>query len=274
MSARALPHGLHRDVPESVYHVREPGIASKSALDELSRSPAHYKAWLDGAEQDETPALFFGKAFHCAVLEPSRFGDTYAIEPVFGDCRFKEPKARRVAWRKDNGGKIPISAAEAMAIRGMLASINAHPMAGRMLLEGEPELTVRWKDAASGIECKSRADYYVSGLSMVVDVKTALDASAEAFRRVIYQRRYHVQDAMYRAGFAAAGSAIEHFVFLAVEKEPPYAVALYTLDHEGVEAGYKAAAADLQRLAGCLSSDSFPGYPTEIQTVTLPPWAA
>ncbi len=269
-----MGHGLHRDVPAGVYHERVPGMASKSALDLVKRSPAHLKAWLDGQEEEPTPPLVFGAAFHCAMLEPVVFAETYAVEPNFGDCRFKEAKAERDRWRAANAGKLPLSANDAATIAGMSASVRAHPLASRMIRDGAPELTLRWRDADTGLECRARADYFVPTLRMAVDLKTTVDASAEEFRRSVAKYGYHRQDAFYRSAFAAVGCPLDHFVFVAVEKEPPYAVAVYSLDGEATLKGSESIARDMTTLERCFRENDYPGYPCEIQTLTIPPWAA
>lgn len=270
-----LAPGIHRAIPESVYHQRHVGLVSKGALDLVHRSPAHYKAWIDGELPDEdTPALKFGRAFHCSILEPERFASTYTAEPDFGDCRFKDNKRARDDWRAEHQSFELIGAAEFEQIRGMTASVRRHPLAGKMIRDGEPESTVTWSDEDTGLRCKIRPDYYVKRLGMVADVKSTLDASWEAFRRDVVKWRYHVQDALYRAGFAGIDDSIQHFVFIAVEKEPPFAVAIYSLDADGIGRGYSAARRDIDALAECLKTNTWPGYPTGIQTLELPPWAA
>lgn len=273
-TALELPHGLHVGVPSAVYHARVPGMVSKGVLDLVHRTPAHLKAWLDGQEEEPTPALLFGAAQHCALLEPEIFETTYVVEPEFGDCRFKENKARRDEWRKKTEGYTKISREDNDAIKAICQAVRNHPLAGRMLVDGEPELTVRWRDAETGLECKSRADYYVRKHRMAVDIKTSFDASPAEFRRSVANYRYHVQDALYRDGFAAIGEAIEHFVFVVVEKRPPYAVALYSLDRDAVAKGHSQVRTDIARLAECVKADTWPGYPTSIQELNLPPWAA
>lgn len=270
-----LSEGIHRALDASVYHRRELGVVSKSALDVLHRSPAHYKAWVDGElSEEDTPALRFGSAFHCAILEPERFVRTYIEEPDFGDCRIKANRETRDAWREANAGRISLTEEDVTRIGAMNASLLAHPLAGKMLRDGEPELTVSWRDQITGLHCKVRADYYVEKLGMIADVKTTMDASPDAFRRDVVKHRYFVQDALYRAGFAAVGAKAEHFVFIAVEKEPPHAVAVYALDAEAVEKGHEAAWRDMHVMAECMRTGRWPGYDAGISPLSLPPWAA
>jgi len=267
---------VEANVPNAVYHARRLGVVSKSALDWLDgKSPAHYKAWVDGLiAEEETPALAFGSAFHCALLEPERFALEYATEPNFGDCRRKEPKQARAAWVSANAGKRSLSPEDAATIAGMVASVKAHPLASRILRDGQAELTVKWQDYATGVQCKCRADYYVPRLRMVADVKSTTDASRDGFRRDVARYSYHVQDALYRAGFNAVGKQVDHFVFVSVEKTVPYAVATYSLDMPSVNRGYTAARRGIEKMAECLASGVWPGYPTEIQEVDVPPWAS
>jgi hypothetical protein len=94
-----LPLGFLPDLPSEVYHAPRLGVVSKSALDKLRKSPAHYYAWATGQLEKSTPALAFGRAGHCAIFEPDQFDKLYVVEPEFGDCRFKENKLKRDAWR-------------------------------------------------------------------------------------------------------------------------------------------------------------------------------
>lgn len=284
MNLIEMAPGLYPGVPHDVYHQRVSGIVSKTALDLVNRSPAHLKAWLDGAADagDGSDALRFGNLFHCGALEPARFASSYVVTPDFGDCRKKDNKAARDAWRAEVGWDedpakskvVELSVGDDKAIRGMVASMRAHPLVSRMLKDGEPELTVRWNDEETGIPCKTRLDYFVRPREMIVDLKSADDASPEAFRRSIAKYRYHVQDALYRAGCAGAGVPAKHFVFVVVEKRPPFAIGVYTLDHEGVAAGHTAARRNVAQYAYCVRNNDFPGYSQSIETLILPPWAA
>lgn len=267
--------GLYRGVPESVYHSRVAGIASKSVLELIARAPAAYEAWLAGKDrQAETPTLFFGKALHMALLEPDRYRTTYTVEPNFGDCRFKEAKATRDAWRAENKSKLLLEQADATHIDGMVKSAKAHPLVSKMLCDdGVSELTARWLDDETGIVCKSRADYYVERLNLCVDIKTAEDARADAFVRSVTNYGYHRQNAFYDDGFRAVGAALEHFVFVAIEKAPPYLIGVFNLDDDAIRRGRGWARSSLRTFADCIERGEYPGYDTSIQTLSLPGWA-
>jgi len=243
----ALPVGLHLEVPEDVYHQRQLGVASKSALDKIRRSPAHYHAWATCADEDEdTPALRFGRAFHTAVLEPAKY------QPAKSTKKDRE---------------------DAEAITGMVASLRAHPIAGRLLSGGHREVTIRWD--AGGVPCKGRLDGYHPELlgGVAFDLKSTTDASPEEFARSVARYGYARQEAFYRDGLAALGRAVPHFLFLVCEKAPPYCAAVYALSVDAVSRGRVSIVRDLETLAACCASGVFPGYPDGITTLELPRWA-
>src|SRR5512143_2802984 len=64
--------GLYADVSLSEYHAA-PGY-SKSDLDLIARSPAHWKY----GERVTTPAMRLGAAVHTCVLEPDQWERRYA----------------------------------------------------------------------------------------------------------------------------------------------------------------------------------------------------
>jgi len=208
-----------------------------------------------------------------ALLEPDRFAETYVVEPDFGDCRRKENKISRDEWRSAHVGRTPLSAYDELAIIEMVSAVRRHPLASKMVVGGVSELTARWTDATTGLECKARADYFHAGLRMLVDVKTTIDGRASSFRRSVANFLYYRQDAFYRDGFAAAGADVDHFVFLAVEKSRPHLVSLFAIDGEAVRRGRETIREDLEVLARCFEADEWPGYPGSIQVLELPAWA-
>lgn len=276
-----LAHGIHTNVDHAVYHERIVGMVSKGALDKVHQSPAHYDYWVH--EKDvQTPAKLMGGALHCALLESEEvFASRYALMPSWNEHRdargalsTKIGKEKKAAWVGANEGKLHLEGDDVETIGAMIASVRKHPLASKMIQNGVPEVTVRWRDRDTGLECRARADYYVKARRMIVDVKTTQDASRDAFRRDIVKYRYQLQDAIYRAAFGAVGEPVEHFVYVVIEKAPPYAVAIYSLDAMSIQRGYTSYRADIERLAECIRNDDFPAYPATIQTLELPPWAA
>lgn len=272
MSVRELAPGIYSDVPADLYHRREPGVASKSALDLVHRSPAHLKQWIDGKIDEESAAFRFGKAFHCALLEPEIFAKTYVVKPTF---KGKGSKARKEEWEAENAHVLTIDMEDKETIEGMIRAVRSQPIASEMLRDGEPEATLIWDDEATGLRCKARADYLIRDAGVVIDVKTTDDARAESFKKSVANYRYHVQSAHYLEGLIATLKApAERFVFVAVEKEPPFNTAIFMLDAKALTKGQDLRRADMALLAACVDTGIYPGYDESIQLLSLPPWAA
>lgn len=177
-------------------------------------------------------------------------------------------------WQENNGHRIVLSQETWDQLHAMKAAVMAHP-AARALLTGKPgkaEQSVYWVDHVTGQLCRCRPDFWRAD-NVLVDVKTTDDASLEGFGKSISNWRYDVQDAFYCDGVkAATGNDVRAFVFLAVEKRPPYAVACYMLTPEDVELGRLQYRRDLAVYAQCQQSGQWPGYGDKIQTATLPAW--
>lgn len=275
-SIATLAEGLHRLLPARVYHERVLGFVGNGALKHLERSAAHYHAWATSAEDEEdeeSKALRFGRIFHAALFEPEIFAADFVVAPDFGDCRRRENKLARDTWRAANTGKTRVDADEMVTAEGMARAVRSHRLAGRALAGCEHELTAIWKDPATGLRCKVRPDAYKAQRALIVDIKTTIDASREAFGRSLFKYGYDVQAELYLRGMRAVGCEARNFVFVAVEKSPPFAVGVYTLDERGKERARMRIDDLMGRMAECVRTNTWPGYPdTEPLTIETPPW--
>ena len=142
-----------------------------------------------------------------------------------------------------------------------------------MLEEGIAEKTIIWDDLATGAPCKARPDFVTQrmGSTFIVDLKTTEDASPRGFSRSAYKYRYHVQAAFYLDGYEQAhGVTPEAFIFIAVEKNPPYLVACYIYGPEDLSLARETYRANLATYLECRNSNSWPGYPEIINPLELP----
>ncbi len=261
------------DVPPEEYHRRELGTVTTGALKAMRRTPAHYRAWVETPDRpaDESPALAFGRAVHAAVLEFDRFREQYVIEPAWGDRRRKAERDRYRAWKAQANGREPISGEDFLHVAGIVKSLHEHPLIGRLLAaEYVAEATVEWIDPETGLPCKCRPDWWArGGMNLMVDVKTTQVADAGRFAWSCRDYGYDLQVAHYTAGAEAVGERCD-FIFAAVEKEPPYAVAVYQIDESAIDEARDERRAAMLRIAECVETGEWPGYPSEIQTLYLP----
>lgn len=72
----AIEPGIYPDMPAAEYHAAP--AASKSDLDKIARSPAHYRAYKENPPE-QTKAMALGTAFHTLVLEPEKFSGDYCL---------------------------------------------------------------------------------------------------------------------------------------------------------------------------------------------------
>ena len=124
-------------------------------------------------------------------------------------------------------------------------------------------------------KCRGVGLEYLPSKKIVVDLKTTTDARPGAFSQSVARLGYHVQAAHYLDGVNAVrgDGAAEQFVFLAVEKDPPYGVLVGALDAEDIERGRDACRRGINRVAWCLENDKWPGYSSRVHRLSLPRWA-
>lgn len=245
----------------------------KSGLDLINRSPKHYWArYLDPYSEGEqgSDSREFGHLAHTAILEPDQLEARYVVVPpdmVKNGNAWKE-------WKLANDGKGWINASDYEAAMRMRDAVYAHPSASEMLRGGVAEQPLYATDPETGVLVKCKPDYYLPNYGgAVIDLKTTRDASPAKFARDAHNYRYHVQDAFYTDVAIWAGKPVADFVFIAIEKEPPYAVAVYAMDSDSRELGRIAYREDLRTYAHCLKTGVWESYAPTTQTLSLPSWA-
>lgn len=264
----------HTDLTNEQYHAA-PGV-SKSQLDLIARSPRHYWAkYLDPNRVTEEPtkAMVIGSATHAAILEPGLFSTRYVCAPDFGNPLTKAAKEAKADFQAANAGKIVLAAPEFDLCVALRTSVLRHPDASGLLSGGVAESSVFAVDPVTGLTVKCRPDY-LKDSGIIVDLKTTDDASPIEFGRSAAKFRYHVQAAHYLDTFKLAfGEAPSHFVFVVVEKKPPYEVGVYYIEAAAMSVGRQLARRDLNKLAECQASDAWPGYTPDPQPLAFPEWA-
>jgi exodeoxyribonuclease VIII len=244
-----------------------------SALKHLTRTPAHYQEAIQNP-LPQTTAMLVGSAFHALVLEPVFFPARYAVAPAGIDRRTKAGKEAFAEFEASATDKTILTADQDNTVRQMAAAVSRHPTASRLLsMCGQRELSIAWTDEETGIPCKCRIDAYAKTNGLVIDLKTSDDASLAAFSRTCAKYGYHAQSAFYLDGLLNAGAYSSKFIFVVAEKSAPYAVAVYLADKDMIDAGRLKYQECLRLHAECSAADNWPGYPEEVQTITLPPWA-
>jgi hypothetical protein len=138
----------------------------------------------------------------------------------------------------------------------------------------KPEVSIVSVEKVRGLDivCKGRADLITMDNTVIVDLKTTEDASAEGFSKSFMSYGYWMQAAHYISICRQAGIPIEKFIFIAVEKSPPYCTALYELDASSLEKAFAIRQRLMENLSSCIAANDFPAHAKGVTSLNLPPW--
>lgn len=251
-----------------------------SGLKLLARSPLHYwAAYIDPEREPMQPtaAMALGTATHCAILEPHRFDDLYAVLPEGLDRRTKEGK--QLFADIESSGKQPIRSDDFERLMRMRAAVDCTPGAAFIINRATAhEISLFWRDPETGVECKIRPDIYLAPngnlAPLIADLKTTSDASPSAFGRQAWSLSMHIQAALYTRGAQLALNLPTRpdFAWIAVESDRPHAVMVYTAPAELIEYGDREVARLLRVYADCCAANHWPAY-GYAQPLALPGYA-
>ena len=156
------------------YHTDTTHI-SKSGLDRINQSPAHYyhHYFGGGNETKQKKHFAIGTGAHTVILEPERIDIDLAIITPFAPKR--PTKAQQNAAKPSDAakksiedwtwfdnefkGRTPISQADFDTIRFMADAVHRHPAARDLLRTGTAERITTWVDPITGVEMKCRSDW-------------------------------------------------------------------------------------------------------------------
>lgn len=268
------------------YH-KGPGI-SISGLKELAVSPLHFwSKYLDPDREPQRPteALILGTAIHCLILEPAAFRERFAVY----DLNRRSKIGREFLDEVEAEGRTPLTPEQMHIVQCSANSLMSHPVMRHLLnMGGIVEESLYWRetvvvDGRTGevveVVCKMRPDFRIDPCDafpngLMLDVKSAADASLHGFSRSSYDLLYHMQAAWYPDGYQRLfGTASPPpFLFAAVEKEKPFARRIYSASEKQILLGRRKNNQLLNLYARCVHTNKWPGYPESIDPLPLPPW--
>lgn len=275
--------GLHRGIPADEYHDEWDAVNCSTlklfAGDFAAEvSDAHARAVLTSPPKDSA-AFRVGRAVHAAVGEPEEFAKGWVAAPKLN----RRTKDGRKAWadfEAANSSREVLTADEFAQVNAIKVSVLTHPIGRRLYKEpGEAELSFVWEREVEGfgpVLCKGRADRFTvfEGTPVVVDLKTTENASPgeDGFVRQVGKYNMAMQAAWYLDGLNAVAPAERRFLFLAVEKKPPFAVCVHELDQWSLESGRIQCERLLARYCNAMKTETWAGYPNVVNQLELPPW--
>lgn len=277
---RITAEGLYR-IGEAAYHADpapEPSLSSSLARVLLEHTPLHCwtahpqlnPAW----EPEERGArVAMGSACHALLL-----GHGAAVRVVEADSwRTKAAQIERDAALA--AGELPLLAAQHEQAQRIVEAAQKQLWRAGLDVVTNPDAGAcevsAFAQHESGAWLRARFDWLSSDRRLIVDYKTTEDAGAETFARRVAQMGYDVQAAFYLRVLALLDRESEgrtHFLFLAQETAPPYALAAYELGEGDLEVARRKVETAIELWARCRQTGRWPAYPATVQRLTLPHW--
>jgi hypothetical protein len=267
--------------PNEFYHSR-PGI-SASGLKLLKKSPAHYKESQE-APKVQSDAMAFGEMYHTFILENGRFYKDYTVvDPEQRPDQDHSMTAKKnAAWLAEFEN--PVMKETHDQLNAMRRVLLSHPYARALLKAGEVEHSYYCKldiGAKDPLSVRFRPDNVRHDKRIIVDLKTAADASADGFKKAAANFNYQIQAALYADLMELVMNEPlgYDFFFIAQEKAAPYAFNIFQGSPQFMSVGRYEYEILLMLYAHCLESDKWPGYQVFCQNkfgvneLNLPAWA-
>lgn len=302
------PHPLGLVAQTNDEYHSGPGV-SKSHLDAINAgSPLHYWQKYINPERERrepTPDMILGSAIHSAVLEPDLFPLEFITPPKDAPRRptrvqleAKKPSGDTLLaidwWKKfdkENADKTIISVEDHKRCLAIRDRIHTHPEVAYLFQGGQAEQSFYAIDDEEIIDpetgevldggelIKCRFDYLHDSGDLAVDLKSTGDASQDGFGKSVANFRYMLQPPWYfdvlRKHY---GECPRAWAFVAVEKDPPYAIGVYWAEPDQIERGRIAARRDFARIIKYRRANQWPDYAAlagnTCPPVKLPKWAS
>jgi hypothetical protein len=292
-----IADGFYPRIDELAYR-SDPAVAI-SDLKEMHLSPMHFWSKKFGDYRpDRSKAQELGTLVHLAALEPHSFDANVVCiphdaprRPTEAQRNAKNPSPSTIEavewwnqWELSTEGKMVVNSETLAEVRKIHESIMSHPDASGLLAGSNTEVGMFFTLDVNGqkVRVKGKLDIDVQMTPIIADIKTVDRGYANAwdFGKSITKWRYHEQAAHYidvynglmgtlhKDSFEAPPNK-ERWVFIVVEKEPPYAVATMELYAEDIESGRAANRHNINLLSECLRTDVWPCTPTERQSVGM-----
>lgn len=216
------------------------------------------------AERKPSPQMIEGTLAHACILEPDKFNASYKV------CGPRNTKAGKAeAKEAEESGRQPITLAQYEKALGMNHAVSGNFLCNSFFIDGLAEQSFFSEDDRTALPMKARLDWITEN-DTIVDLKTvaAGGASPTNFAKQVANFSYHLQAAHY-----LEMSGMQRFVFVVVEREPPFQIGVYQLDDDAMAEGRYLRRKALDLIANCRLLNDWPGHtPLEPQTLSLPNW--
>lgn len=270
--------GIVPNLDEATYHSL-PELSSTEARMLLKEGgPAIYRYAKDHPPLIAASKKFdIGSAVHAKVLGAGLDVAVIPDELLASNGAISTKAAKEFVEDARAQGLIPLKATDFEPINGAAEAVLAHEAAKQLFGQpSDPEVSVFATDPVTDVAVRGRFDFLPTKWRLgapsrvAVDLKTTRDASRKGFAKSIADYGYDVQRAWYLDALKWITGEDAEMVFVAVEKEPPYLVAVHQLPTIWVEMGATKARVARRRYAECVASGKWPGYGDEVLLASPP----
>ena len=255
-------------ITNAEYHGRKTHISS-TGVRTFKKNKKQFEYGLTHELVKQTKAMADGTAVHSFFLERDKFDTDFAIKPA--DMRLNTKAGKE--WALEQKDKIIIDSELGNNLYEMEKSFMDSPakMIYNENMGGQTELSYFWDDLGL-VKGKCRPDWIDGHGEIVVDLKTTTDASPRGFQKSISSWGYHLQLGWYMRGLQKLGFDTYDFIFIAIEKTPPFSVGVYRADREMINHAMQELDKLVPEIDNALQTNEFPDYTPEITSIGLPPW--
>lgn len=277
-----------KELSNDDYHA-DPAIGS-SGLKSFKECPAiYYDKYIapDKEPTEESKAMRVGSFAHIRLLEPDLFKKEYAVSPEFALVNKGKKNETLKTMNRNHGdwgafedectaiGKKPILYSEYAEITAMANVIRKHPLASRMLMNGQEEMSFFTKDDETGLMIKSRPDYLVKLLDYgvcLIDYKTtSISMSTTKQSNHSFGLGRHIQAAHHKTvAELATGGQIDNVVYITQMVKRPYLLRFFRMPVHSLQRGMDERRIYLNGIAECISNNEWPEYSSEIEDYIEP----
>ena len=273
--------GLHRNMPEEVYHsdpTARVSLSRSMASEMLKKSPYHLygsnrRLGALHVEPHESTEMDIGSVGHALLLGKGKKIDI----GEWDDYKTKDSKEWREGCRE--AGRVPIldkhyQAAQAMQKEG-LRQLGIFGLTDEYVA-GESEVVGIWEEGPTLLRCMYDRLTIAESTVTIIDWKVTKTCEKEFLRRQVYRQFYDLQCVWYKRGIGAllpkyAGRI--RFLFLFIEREWPYSLVPVELDPESEMVGQMRFDRALEMWRVGMAKGYWPTYASEILRLSPPKYA-
>lgn len=197
---------------------------SRSTLCDLKISPYYF--WSHNIAKTieiDSPAMSFGRAFHCAVLEPDEFENRYTFSPKINK-RTKEGKIEYAEFEEKNKGKDILCTKDQELLEKMAMELGKYQPAIDLLTaceKREYEYYFTYLDH----QMKAKIDAVSVNKNIIIDLKTVCDSKRENnFISELFKYNYAEQVFLYSHAFELEYGTRPTFIIISISKKEPFEI--------------------------------------------------